>query len=219
MAPTTQPTAGGSNAAGSAAGSTPAVSPPSRPLRTAVAVSVATAIGAVGHLLAGGSLSPGALAVALGAAIVPAWLSSDRERSWAWIAVLQVGNQQIVHVALSAAGTGEPIMAAHALMPAHALAGPAAAVFPHDLPMLLAHVLAGLITAVALRAGERSMWTEVRRFAARVRRRLRQLIDLAPASPPRAASSIAVRPDHGFRPRQRLLRHSVVLRGPPPARS
>jgi hypothetical protein len=218
MAPTMQPTAGGPRTAGSAAGSTTAVSPPSRSLRTAVAVSVATAIGATGHLLAGGSLSLGVLAVALAAATVPAWLSSGRERGWAWIAALQIGNQQLVHVARSsAAGLGEPTMATHDLMRAHVLAEPVTAVVPHDLLMLLAHVLAGLVTAVALRAGERSMWAQVRRFAARVRRRWRRLTDPRPISPPCAASSIAVMPDHSPRPHQRLLRHAVVLRGPPPA--
>lgn len=209
MASITQPTA--------------AVSPPSRTLRAAVAVSVATVIGAIGHLLAGGSLSLGALAMAVGAATVPAWLSSGRERSWAWIAALQIGNQQLVHLALSsaAAGIGEPVMvepAPHDLMPAHVVAGLVTAVVPHDL-MLPAHILAGLVTAVALRAGERRMWAEVRRIAARVRRRWRRLTDPPSISPPCAASSIAVMPDHSPRPHERLLRHAVVLRGPPRATS
>ena len=107
----------------------------------------------------------------------------------------------------------------HDLMRAHVLAEPVTAVVPHDLLMLLAHVLAGLVTAVALRAGERSMWAQVRRFAARVRRRWRRLTDPRPISPPCAAPSIAVMPDHSPRPHQRLLRHAVVLRGPPPATS
>jgi hypothetical protein len=240
MAPTSRPAAGGPAAVSSTAGSMAAVSPPSRAWRTAVAVSVATAIGAIGHLLAGGSLSVGALAVALAAAAVPAWLSSGRECSWARIAALQIGNQQLVHVALSfatAAGIGEPVVAEpmpHDVMPhdrmphdvvphdrmppAHVLAGLITAVVPHDL-MLPAHILAGLVTAVALRAGERRLWADVRRIAARLRRRWRRLTDPGHISPPAAALSPAVMPDHNPRPHQRMLRHAVVLRGPPPAAS
>lgn len=177
--------------------------PPRRPLRAGVAAAVATTFGAVGHLLTGGSLSAGLVAVALGVAIVPAWVLSGRERGWAWIAGLQIATQQLVHTALSMAsapGFGEPT---------------AAGLLPHDL-MLHAHILAGLLTAVALRAGERRIWAGARALATRLARWWHRLVPSS--SVPIAQTTLLVTaPGAGTRPQRQRLRHAVVLRGPPQA--
>lgn len=171
------------------------VEPPDRPLRVGVAAGTATAFGAGGHVLVGGTVTLPVLVAALVAAAVPAWILAGRERGWAWIAGLQVGTQQLVHAALSA--TGPPV--------------DNAGLVPHDV-MFHGHVLAGLLTAAALRLGERRLWDAARRVAERVARWCRRLVIVLPppiqAAPVDAVAPVAGRPG-------RALRHVLVLRGPP----
>jgi hypothetical protein len=176
-----------------------AVRPPSRPLRAALAATVATACGALGHMIGGGTLSAAVLALAWGAAAIPAWLLTGRERSWAWIAGLQVGTQLLVHTALSAT-------TAHAAGHHHAI--------PPEV-MFCAHVVAGLLTAVALRVGERRLWAGARRLAARMARWRHRLTD-PPAGPFPPPPLLVPAPGPAPRFSGGLLRHVVVRRGPPP---
>lgn len=173
------------------------VRPPSRPLRAGVAAGVATAFGAAGHFLVGGASSSPVLIAALLVAAVPAWLLTARERSWGWIAGLQVGTQQVVHAALSVAGPPDPY----------------AALIVHDLAFY-AHVLAGLLAAAVLRVGERRLWAAAGRLAERWARWWRLLLAIGrsylPA--PRSPAPVAGRTPWQ---RGRLLRHVLVLRGPP----
>lgn len=169
---------------------------PSRALRSGVAAGTATAFGAAGHVLSGGTATVPVLLLAFAAAMLPAWVLSARERSWTGIAALQVGTQQVVHTALATAG------------PAVAEAG----LLPHDL-MFHVHVVAGLVAAAAMRVGERRLWAAARRLAARAAHWWRTLtaagrgpVHHPPRVPTVTPAAVAC---------ARRLRHVRVLRGPP----
>lgn len=172
------------------------VPPPSRALRSAVAAGTATAFGATGHLLAGGTTTAAALVAALAAAMLPAWVLSARERSWAGIAALQIITQLVVHAALSAAAP--PV--------------DGAGLVSHDL-MLHVHIIAGLIATAAMRVGERRLWATARRLAGRVAHWWRRLTagGSAAVHHPPHVPTVTPAPIACARP----LRHVRVLRGPP----
>ncbi|MGF7235913.1 MAG: hypothetical protein ACQSGP_13270 [Frankia sp.] len=123
------------------------------------------------------------------------------------------------HAASSMAG-----MAGMAGMPGMGSAGTSASPWsslfggPDAIGMLTAHLIAALLLAWCLRRGEAAWWALVRATSA-VGRHLGlvfRIILVTPAGPARvrvwARGSDAIR-----RPRFRLLRHALVLRGPPTA--
>jgi hypothetical protein len=173
------------------------VHPPRRLLRSGVAASVAGALGVSGHVMAGGSIRFWAVVGAGAVAAAVVWVCAGRERDTWTIAALQVRLQLFVHTVLA---TGA--------VPA------VGGVVPHDL-MLHAHVVAGLLTAVVLRAGERRTWAAARRIAARIASWCLRVT----GGPMRRSAGPVFAPAPALRvvARHRLLRHTLVLRGPPTA--
>lgn len=171
--------------------------PPKRLARAGVAAGVATALGAVGHVLAGGSTGAGPLLLAFGAAVAAIWPLTSRERGWATIAVVQIAVQAAVHVAL-----GWNTVEHH-----HA-----AAAVPDDV-MVYAHLAAGLLTAALLRLGEHRVWAAARRAAARWARWWSWLAAVPTAGPPHVRPHVVV--TQVLRSEPVLLRHVLVRRGPP----
>ena len=172
--------------------------------------------------LTGRALSPSRVLVAVG--VSQALLHGVFAMTGAPSAALQA------RMAETAGMSGTPVMA-HASGMGHtaSLADPAAAVGHHgslmpadaaaggvDSGMLLAHVLAGLVTVLALVAGERSFWGlfDSLRLAGSALLRFAVLVAILPTRPVRPSSLVIAGALFRPRPRQRLmlaLRH----RGPP----
>jgi hypothetical protein len=173
------------------------IRPPLRLVRSVVVGATACGLGVTGHVLVGGSVHYGAVSVAVPVAVAVAWALAGHERDAWMIAALQIGLQLFVHAVLA---TG---------------AAPATGgILPHEL-MLHAHVAAGLLTAVALRAGERRTWAAARRALARLASWCLRIID----RPAQRTDRPVLRPAPALRvvAHHRLLRHALVLRGPPVA--
>jgi hypothetical protein len=168
---------------------------PRRVWRTLVAAICGTALGAPAHLAGAGVPDPATLVGALVLTALATWPMSAREQGFLTIGALQLGAQQLVHLALSTGGGHEHTGA-----------------LPYDL-MVLGHLLAGLLTALVLAEAERRVWTGARALAARVRRWWRGLGGPVTAAPPRRARRPLIAPAAGWR--RQPLWHAVVRRGPP----
>ena len=171
-------------------------------IRGTIAAAVATFVAAFSHAL-GGDAAPSWLGVGasfvLSVAICTAL--SGRALSWWRLAASVAVSQVLFHVLFS--GAGVPVAPAASVAHDH---GPAVAALPmpamdeHADRMILAHVIAGIITLLALRFGERAFWSvtdSARLVVARV------LLVVAPvaAAPtrvilPAVRSALAPRPIH-----------------------
>jgi hypothetical protein len=177
--------------------------PPLRLVRASIFATVCVILTCLGHFAASGRPIAGwAIGAAFAGALGFAYVLAGHERSLATIVGGLLGGQFVLHTLFS---TGH----AH-----HAAAQPAV---HHDdasngLGMTLAHLLAGVVSAWWLRRGERGAWRLARMAAAALLR------------PPLLSSHVAevldepaVIPGEAVMPRPRspVLRHVVVLRGPP----
>lgn len=184
-------------------------------------------------------------AVAAGVVFVGARAGAARERSFTCIAVVMVGVQAGLHAAFSyLSGASAPTSAVAAALakipsghvwcsvvgaaplPPAGMSGPGAAAGWLQLTgmthgggalgwgMLCGHLGAALVLAWGLRHGEAAVWT-MARTTGRVVLRLLQL------SQPVAWPALSIRVQRAWSaqsvggPRCQLLRHSLVLRGPP----
>lgn len=166
---------------------------PHRLVRALASAAAATILGLAGHLLAGGAFTVAGTLLAVAVVLVPSWLLAGRERSWTFIAAVQVTAQQVIH----------PLLVGVA---------PEPGALPHDV-MFFLHVLGALAMATWLRHGERRAWSAARRLAGRVVAWAVLLLTGAPVpagsvARPRPARAVAL-------PAAVLLRHAVVRRGPP----
>ncbi|WP_162794888.1 MFS transporter [Nonomuraea lactucae] len=172
---------------------------PFRLLRTAVFAGVCLGLGWGAHVFAGGAVSPGAMAGALGAAFAVAYPLSGRERTFGAILPLLGGLQVAMHVAFSLA---------HAASPIEVMAHVHSGLVP-GLGMLVAHAWATGLTALWLARGEALFWALLRRLAVRLLA-LRLLASWTPLlAPPGRVEPPVLRPA--------VLRYAVSRRGPPRA--
>ena len=164
-----------------------ALRPGDRPLRVVRSIAAAltcVVVAASGHHAAGGALPPRAvLAVFAGAAVVAGLLSARRMTPSQLLGLLvlcQVG----VHLTTS---PGDMAMGT---------------------TMIVGHVVATVVSALALARGERFVWELARRLGLRVLPVLRAIAIMAPRRPPAAVIAPHSRRDV-------RLAHSRWLRGPP----
>jgi len=156
-------------------------------------------LAASGHVLMSGLPIPG-WAIVLAVAVVgtAAWFVTDCERGIPFVVVSAVTAQAMLHTVFSTA-QAHPMPAGHD-MSGHASYG-----------MLVAHLLAALVSGLWLAAGERAAFTVLRSLATR----LLVVLRLA-AGPGFTPARLRIRPHHSPRPlRLFLLVHAIVSRGPP----
>ncbi|MTB72355.1 hypothetical protein GGG17_10310 [Arsenicicoccus sp. MKL-02] len=141
-----------------------------RLLRAGTLAVVMLALAALAHLLGAGALpGPGVLAVLLGLVLATCLTASARRLGAGSIGAILGGGQLALHGAFTVLGTtgADPeslghvvgsghhaVLVTHA-WPAHAAAGGHGHL---SLTMLLAHVLATVVTAAVLARGERALW-------------------------------------------------------------
>ncbi|SDC41406.1 hypothetical protein SAMN05216174_10221 [Actinokineospora iranica] len=147
-----------------------------------------------------GPWSARAMLVAAVVLVGPAWLLTRREQRLPAIVALLVAGQALTHAALVlfAPSGHHPVATALDVLPT----GPA----------LVGHLAAALVAGWWLRRGERAAWSCARRMVAAV-------LSAATAGPrPLGAVTTGV-PTRATEPPRRpvLLRHVIVLRGPPAA--
>lgn len=126
-----------------------AVAPTSGALRVVRGTAVGTAamsLAAAGHVAGGGSLPPATAASLLGLTVAGSVALSGRRWTFSALATMLLGVQLVCHVALAGHAT-----AANLTNHSHAAHGTSPS-------MLVAHVLAALVTAVLLRRGESWCW-------------------------------------------------------------
>jgi len=126
-----------------------AVAPTSGALRVVRGTAVGTtamSLAAAGHVAGGGSLPPATAAILLGLTVAGSVALSGRRWTFSALATVLLGVQLVCHVALAGHAT-----AANLTNHSHAAHGTSAS-------MLVAHVLAALVTAVLLRRGESWCW-------------------------------------------------------------
>lgn len=167
------------------------LSRPLRAARTSVGVAMAVGLGCAGHAVAGGRV---AWSGALFAAVLvagPMWLAARRELTWPVLALLLSLGQFVVHVAFLGVGSHDPGVHSGA----------------SSWPMLAAHAVAGAVIALWLRVGERRLWRAARRC-------LTVLLVWLPRPVVVVVAAGDGDPVVGV---SALLRHSIVLRGPPAA--
>jgi hypothetical protein len=170
---------------------------PARGKRTAITLVTALLAGAAGHVVAGGTLSGPPIAVAAALLLAPSWLMTAREQRFPAIAALLAVGQLSTHVTLTALTSAS-----------HATHTPAKSGVP-AVAMLLAHLAATILLAWWLRHGERRIWAALRRCAQVLLRAAPPLPTGTGLRPAFAEAAVLARPA--------MLRHAVVLRGPPAA--
>ncbi|GAA4440536.1 hypothetical protein GCM10023148_47710 [Actinokineospora soli] len=167
------------------------LSRPVRAARVTLGVALAVGLGGAGHLLAGGRASWSGVLFAAVLLAGPMWLAGRRELTWPVLAVLLSLGQLVVHVAFLGVGSHDPDV--------HS--GPSAWL------MWAAHAAAGALLAVWLRVGERRLWRAARRCLDVLTTWLPEpVVVVCPAGSTDPAVGVSA-----------LLRHCIVLRGPPAA--
>ncbi|MGQ0777567.1 MAG: hypothetical protein ACT4NY_24685 [Pseudonocardiales bacterium] len=189
----------------------PAGGAPSRVTRTGAAAGVALTAAACAHLGAGATTvaSTGLLAAAA-ALVAPAWWLTGRERGWGALAGALLVGQLAAHALFTVTSPGAAAGAATAMSPEHHEAD----WLPVDL-MLVGHLLAAAVGAAWLRRGERRAWAAARRAAAALRLAVSVLLGCLVRVP--VDSGVLRWDTPGEHPVQqrKLLRNSIILRGPP----
>lgn len=170
---------------------------PHRLPRAAAAAMLATAVGAVAHLLGGGVVTAAGLVGALAGLLVPIWMLAGRERSFAVIAGVQLAGQQLAHAWLEL--SAGPDVLPHLRLP--------------DDVSLYGHLAAATLVAGWLRAGERRLWAAARRAVQAVATWLRWARTRRGGAPPGLVvlAHVDTPPTHSGT----VLRHVLVRRGPP----
>jgi hypothetical protein len=192
--------------------------PALRSTRATVFAAVCVTLATAGHSAAShAAVVPWAVGMGFAVVLVVAWVLTGAERSLATILGGLLGGQFMLHsLFMSAAahpgggGGGGAMMDSMHITAAGSGQGGAT--------MTFAHVAAAVISAWWLRRGERAVWALARRAAALASWPVRALLALLDTAPLAAAlgAPVSFRTCVArFRPGGRLLRHSVIRRGPP----
>jgi hypothetical protein len=200
--------------------------PPLRLVRAATFAVVCVSLTLLAHVMAAREPVPRWTVVAGFAAVFGvAAVLAEHERSLATILVGLLGGQFGLHAWFAAvqrpaaagvvAGLGHAVHAETAAASAGAV--PHASMGQSALAMMVAHVAAATVSAWWLWKGERAAWWLARWLTALAGWRARSLLGL-PALMAPAVQPARIRPGGGPTPRPScaVLRHTVVLRGPPP---
>jgi hypothetical protein len=157
--------------------------------RGTIAAAIATFVAAFSHAL-GGDAAPSWFGVGasfvLSLAVCTAL--SGRSLSWWRLAASVAVSQVLFHVLFS--GPGATAASGHAHDAASVAANAMPAMDAHDDRMILAHVIAGIITLLALRFGERAFWSVADSARLVLARVLRVSLPVA-ATPGRAIPSVS----------------------------
>lgn len=183
---------------------------PARSARTGTAVTAALTIGSGAHLGAGGGWSASAVLVAALLLAGPTWLLSRYEQRWWGIAALLLGGQLVVHWTQS----GMPRPFRPSPHPHAAMAEPAVGLLP-SWSMLAGHLVAALLVGWWLSRGERLLWQAARRAASSVAEAFRRLLHPCCDALCRLVATVPAARSTRRQPRSTVLRHVIVLRGPP----
>ncbi|GAA2770639.1 hypothetical protein GCM10019017_10960 [Streptomyces showdoensis] len=192
-----------------------------RGVRATAFTLVCVLLTATGHsLMSGRPVSGWPLAVAFAITVPAAWHLAARERDLLTIAAAAMTAQGTLHTLFSSwpSPGAPPMHHMHADAPASSL--PAAVQTPPEAAssfgMLVAHVLAALLSGVWLAYGERGAFRLLRALPAELFRPLSLLLAVVPVvvGRPRVRP---VRPGDARVPRRLHLAHSLVSRGPPQA--
>lgn len=173
--------------------------PPLRLARALVFSAVCVILASVGHLTASGSLlDPWAVGIGFLGMLGFSVIFTDHERSLPTIVGGLLGGQFTLHALFTAAQLEE-----------HHPVVRGAVDTDFSPAMISAHVLAAVLSAWWLWRGERSAWALARRLARRIVSWSAVVLAPAPARPVIPRTLLVVRPVAA------VLRHSLVLRGPP----
>lgn len=205
----------------------------SRGVRAATFAALCVLLTATGHILMSGRAVPGwALSLAFAGTVAAAWVLADRERGLFAVTAATVAVQSVLHTffswsqpagaphpAASGIGTDHGHMAHMAMSHTSAADSPGA----HEMTelsssfgMLSAHLLAALLSGLWLAYGEQAAFRLLRALPAVLFRPLRLLF--AAVVPVAILPRLRlVRAGDERAPRQLLLAHSLVTRGPPQA--
>lgn len=198
--------------------------PPLRLVRAAVFSAVCGSLTLVAHVTSSHVPVP-LWSVMVGFAMVFGVTAAlaGHERSPATILGGLLGGQFALHVLFSAAQPHAAVIVQHDYDPAGMsqaamgrMAGQAvsaAPMGPTGVSMTLAHVVAAAVSAWFLWRGERAAWALARRVAALARWSIRWVL-ASPRTVP-ATGPVRIRPYDVPHPVCAVLRHAVVLRGPP----
>lgn len=185
-----------------------------RPLRAGVFTLVCASLSAIGHALSSGHDVP-AVGLLLGVAVVfaMAWAASSRRQSPWMLTAWMLWGQLALHVAFAyTQGTGS----GH---PGSGHAGRAETVLVQQDPMpvwamIAMHLVMALVSAWWLHLGENALFAFLR-FMALSLIPLLLVVGAIPTAREATAPRFAATDEHS-RSRPPYLRHSRVLRGPPP---
>ncbi|GAA4488080.1 hypothetical protein GCM10023191_017000 [Actinoallomurus oryzae] len=181
--------------------------PTYRAARAVVFATVCVALAVTGHMVAShATVSPVAAVGGLAVMTVVGMALAGAERSLATIFGGLLGGQFVLHALFSAAEHGQHLTHGDTMAPSSA-----------GWTMTFAHGVAAAVSAWWLHRGERAVWSLARRVAAALVRPARTLLSAAP--PVRSAPRLQAAPSPAAAPRGALLRHVVIRRGPPAART
>jgi hypothetical protein len=172
-----------------------------RAARAVVFATVCVGLAITGHMtVSGAPVPPLAAAGGLLGLTVAGVALAGTERSLATILGGLLGGQFLLHALFTAAQQGQHLTHGHPMSPSSG-----------GTAMTAVHVAAAVVSAWWLRRGERAVWGLAERLAAVV---IRRVLLPAPARVP-APPSPLVTVTGAIEPRETLLRHVVVRRGPP----
>ncbi|PDP88205.1 hypothetical protein CQJ94_06845 [Glycomyces fuscus] len=182
--------------------------PPLRAARAGVFASVCSAVSVGGHALSSEHAVPlGGLLVGAALVYAFAWAATGRERGLGAIAGWMAWGQLALHLVFSTAQTA----GAHG---GHAADRAAVEAASGGSGMLVAHLVAGAVCAWWLRQGEAALFAYLRLAAAAL---LPVLVLAVPRPVPERVPPAPLPERETPAPAAPYLRHSLVLRGPPPA--
>ncbi|MBD7957079.1 hypothetical protein H9651_05480 [Microbacterium sp. Sa4CUA7] len=151
----------------------------SRALRGTAAATIATLVAATAHTLSGGGAPHPLLLIAVAALAAPpaVWLAGRRAAWWRTAGVV-AGAQALFHGAFALVGDAHPLPSSHAHHRQVDIASlPPLVMIDGDATMTIGHLLAALVTILAVLRGEQL----VRRIARGLRRHISRLAVTLPS--------------------------------------
>lgn len=181
-----------------------------RALRGTAAATIATLVAATAHTLSGGGAPHPLLVIAVAALAAPpaVWLAGRRPAWWRTAGIV-AGAQALFHGAFALVGDAHPVTSTHAHHAHAALAPlPATVMTDADATMTVGHMIAAVVTILAVLRGEQLL----RRIARGIRRRLARL---TAALPPPVARPRPLTACQAPRRVRRPTTSALSRRGPP----
>lgn len=180
-----------------------------RALRGTAAATIATLVAATAHTLSGGGAPHALLVIAVAALAAPpaVWLAGRRAAWWRTAGVI-AGAQALFHGAFAVVGDAHPLTSAHAHHAPTGIAPVVAATAGWNAGMTIGHMIAALVTILAVLRGEQLL----RRIARGIRRHLARLTATLPVPVARLRPLTACQAPRRTR---RPTTSALSRRGPP----